>query len=340
MIYLRLITAWVCVFVAVDMPAFAAAREIRVTLQLPSDSALHQSIALFKTEVEKNSQGSLEVKIFASAELYKAEEVREAVGSGAIEMGAVLLGEYVEIIPATDIFALPFMFPSLALLRAGTAPGSAIRAPIDQAILSEANAHVLWWFSSGASVVLSKGEPVLTPSAIAGKKVRVSSSSLAEMVKLCGGEPLETGGSEQYGFYKSGAVDVGLTSQSVIAARKLWEVMDTLTITNHTQSEFVIVMHDKVWASLSPDEQQIIGNAARHTEQISRDMAEQVAREGPMIAQQHGMKIFETTQEHAGAWKNCATPMLSGYLNRSGELGRQVMDGYRKAVIEAYRPRR
>ena len=337
MIYLRVIAICFCVFIAMNMPAFAAARELRVTLQLPPDSALHQSVALFKTEVEKNSQGSLQVKIFPSAQLYKAQEVREAVGSGAIEIGAVLLSEYVEIIPASDIFALPFMFPSLGLLRAGTAPGSPIRKPIDQAILKQANAQVLWWFSSGAGVALSKGEPVLTPTAIAGKKVRVSSSSLAEMVKLCGGEPIETGGTEQYELYKSGAVDIGLTSQNIIVARKLWEVMDTLTITNHTQSEFLILMHDKVWATLSADEQKIIGNAARHTEQVSRDAAEQVSRDDLTIARQHGMKVVETAKEHADAWKHCATPMLSGYLSRSGRLGQQVMDGYRKALIEAYR---
>lgn len=341
MILLKSVAVSCCFLVIVGWAAFAAAREIRVTLQLPPDSPLHQSIALFKTEVEKNSQGSLQIKIFPSAELYKAEEARQAVSSGAIEMGAVLLTEYVEVVPASDIFAMPFMFTSDALLRIGTAPGSPIRKPIDQAILEKANAQVLWWFSTGASVMLSKGSPVLTPAGIAGKKVRVSGRSLAEMVKLCGGEPVETGGTEQYAIYKSGQVDIGMTSQSVIAARKLWEVMDTLTITNHIQNEFVLVMHEKVWRSLSADQQQILMKAAGNSERIFRDKAEQVARDGLVLAQQQGMKVFEITDAHVKEWKSCATPMLAGFLSKSGKVGQQVMDGYRKAVVEAYRaPRR
>jgi C4-dicarboxylate-binding protein DctP len=233
------------------------------------------------------------------------------------------------------------MFSSDALLRTVTAPDSGVRKPIDGAILEKAGVHVLWWFSPGSSVMLSKGGPVLTPAAMAGKKVRVSGSTMAEMVRLCGGISVETGGGDQYALFKSGQIDIGITSQSVVAARKLWEVMDTLTVTNHIQTEFVIVMHEAVWRSLPASEQRILTNAAAHTEQAFRDRAAQVKSDGLALAQRNGMKVFEASEDNIGEWKSCATPMLSDFLYRAGPLGQQVMDGYRKAVVEAYRtPRR
>ena len=39
----------------------------------------------------------------------------------------------------------------------------------------------------------------------------------------------------------SGTVDVGMTGTTAIQSRKLFEVMDSVTITNHAQTEFLIV---------------------------------------------------------------------------------------------------
>ena len=36
-------------------------------------------------------------------------------------------------------------------------------------------------------------------------------------------------------------------------------------------------------------------------------------------------------------WKRCAAPMLDAYLDRSGQLGAEVMAGYRKILVDAHR---
>ena len=67
--------------------AFAADVTMRISLQLPMKSHLGQNLQLFKKEVEAKSNGSIEVQIYDSAQLYKDKEVPAAVGSGAIEAG-------------------------------------------------------------------------------------------------------------------------------------------------------------------------------------------------------------------------------------------------------------
>jgi C4-dicarboxylate-binding protein DctP len=337
MVSVKVTAIWLAALWGVCGTAVAGPLEIRVTLQLPSGSPLYESIANFKAEIEKQTDGAVAITIFPAAQLYKPSEVRGAVSSGAIEMGASLLSEYVQVVPASDIFSLPFMFTSPALLRGATALGSPIRSPIDDAILETTGARVLWWFPSGSSIMVSKGAPVLTPTAIERKKVRVSSVSLGEMVKLCGGIPLESGGDEQYGLYKSGAVDIGMTSMSIVSTRKLWEVMDTLTITDHVQSEFVLIINEKVWQSMPADQQQIVLRAARASEQVFRLKAELQAREAVALAAQHGMRVAEVAESDVKDWKDCATPMLAGFLSQSGTLGAKVMAGYRKVLVDVYR---
>ncbi|UCE32005.1 MAG: TRAP transporter substrate-binding protein DctP, partial [Burkholderiales bacterium] len=147
--------------------AASAKTTLRISLQLPLKSHLGQNLVLFKEKVEKASNGEIEVQIFDSAQLYKDNEVPKAVGSGAIEMGVASLTRYVGDIPAVDVFYMPFLFPSDALVRKAVAPGSPVRQPLDEAILGTGS-RVLWWQAYGGAIMLSKGAAVRTPADLQG----------------------------------------------------------------------------------------------------------------------------------------------------------------------------
>lgn len=104
--------------------ASAADVTMRISLQLPLKSHLGQNLVLFEKEVEKRSNGEIDVEIYDSAQLYKDKEVPAAVGSGAIEAGVASLTRYVGDIPAVDIFYMPFLFNTEEKVRAAVAPGS------------------------------------------------------------------------------------------------------------------------------------------------------------------------------------------------------------------------
>jgi C4-dicarboxylate-binding protein DctP len=213
---------------------------MRISLQLPLKSHLGQNLVMFKEEVESKSGGAIAVEIYDSATLYKDNEVPQAVGSGSIEAGVASLTRYVGDIPAVDIFYQPFLFDSEEKVRAAVAKGSAIRGPIDEAI-AETGATVLWWQAYGGAVMLSNGGPIATPADMEGKKVRVFGKTLGDFVTAAGGAPTLISGSEQYLAYQRGTVDIGMTGVSGVKSRSLWEVMDTITVTNHADIEFIVV---------------------------------------------------------------------------------------------------
>jgi len=108
-----------------------AEKTLRITLQLPIKHHLGQNLLDFKKEVEANTNGSLKIEIYPSAQLYKDKEVPQAVSSGAIEMGVASLTRFAGTIPAVDLFYVPFMFPDSEKVRKATEPGSPIRGPLD-----------------------------------------------------------------------------------------------------------------------------------------------------------------------------------------------------------------
>ena len=316
---------------AVCGPAQSESRRIRIALQLPQSSHLYENLDFFKQSVEKDTNGALEITIAHSGQLIKEQDAPEAVATGAVEMASVTVNQYAGVIPAADLFVLPFMFAHPPVLAAATKPGSPVRAPIDRAILEKVAARVLWWQSSGTTVMLSKAGPLKTPAAIAGKAVRVSTESEAEFVQLCGGIPHIIPATAHHDALRQGLVVAGSGTIAAVPVRKSWEVVRFVTYTRHRTAEFVVTMNERLWQLLGTEHQKIIERTAREAERRLRARMVAVEQEAHALATKNGMRLVELTKtEDLDRWKACAAPMLEAYLHRSGELGAKVMEGYRQ----------
>ncbi|MXN66183.1 C4-dicarboxylate ABC transporter substrate-binding protein [Stappia sp. GBMRC 2046] len=308
--------------------ALAEKTTLRISLQLPMKSHLGQNLQLFKDEVEKNSNGDITVEIYDSAQLYKDNEVPQAVGSGAIEMGVASLTRYVGDIPAVDVFYMPFLLNSEELVRKAVAPDSPVRGPIDAAI-EETGSKVLWWQAYGGVVLLSNGGPVKTPEDVKGKKVRVFGKTLGTWIEAAGGAPTLISGSEQYIAYQRGTVDIGMTGVSGVKSRNLWEVMDTITVTNNADIEFIVVVNKDFWEGLPEEHKEIIQAAALKAENTVRDEMSNIEAAAFDAARENGMTVYEPTEEEIDAWKAAAQPVYDQYLAASGDLGAKILEAAR-----------
>ncbi|MBN9673182.1 TRAP transporter substrate-binding protein DctP [Roseibium aggregatum] len=305
--------------------ANAADTTLRISLQLPLTSHLGQNLLLFKEEVEKNSKGEIAVEIYDSAQLYKDKEVPAAVGSGSIEMGVASLTRFVGDIPAVDIFYQPFLFDTEEKVRAATAPGSTVRGPLDEAI-KETGSTVLWWQAYGGAIMLSKGAPIKTPEDLKGKKVRVFGKTLGDFVTAAGGAPTLISGSEQYLAYQRGTVDVGMTGMSGVKSRKLWEVMDTVTVTNNADIEFLVLINTDFWNGLPDGHKAVIEAAALKADKEVRDRMSEIEAGAFEEAKENGMTIYTPTAEEMAAWKAVSQPVYDAYVEKAGDLGKTVLD--------------
>jgi len=308
-----------------SMVAQAADLTVRISLQLPLKSHLGQNLVLFKDQVEAKSNGSISVEIYDSAQLYKDKEVPAAVGSGAIEMGVASLTRYVGDIPAVDVFYMPFLLNSEDKVRKATAPGSPVRGPIDEAIKGTGST-VLWWQAYGGAIMLSNDGPVKTPADMVGKKVRVFGKTLGDFVTAMGGAPTLISGSEQYLAYQRGTVDIGMTGVSGVKSRKLWEVMDTITVTNHADIEFVVVANTDWWNGLTDQQRTIISDAARNADMDVRDRVSQIEADAYAAAKENGMTVYTPTDAEIAEWKAKSQPVYDAYKTKAGALGEQILN--------------
>ena len=302
-----------------------AAEKMRISLQLPLTSHLGENLQLFEKEVEARTNGEIDVEIYDSAQLYKDKEVPAAVGSGAIEAGVASLTRYVGDVPAVDVFYMPFLFNTEEKVRAAVAEGSGVREALEEAI-EDTGGQVLYWQAYGGAIMLSNGEPIRTPADLEGKKVRVFGKTLGDFVEAAGGAPTLISGSEQYLAYQRGTVDVGMTGVSGVKSRKLWEVMDTITVTNHADIEFVVVVNNDWWNGLSDEHRAAIEEAATVAQEDVRNRMAEIEADAYAAARENGMTVYEPTAEELEQWKAAAQPVFDKYREAAGDLGATVLE--------------
>jgi C4-dicarboxylate-binding protein DctP len=311
------------------------ARELRLTSQMPEDSLLHDVLSEFKGRVEKETNKEITIRVFPNAQLFKGPEVKSEVGSGRIEMGASLISEYEQLTPVVQIFSIPFLFHNKAVSASAIEPGSLVRAPIDDEIRKVTGSRVLWWLPLADFTTISVDKFLRVPKDFAGQKIAAFSSSTAELIKLCGGDPVLAPGPEHYNLYKNRRAIGSIYAIDALVSRKFYEVLNMMLMTRIVYEPWVILINDRVWQALTDEQRRIISKAAREVEILGRAKLSVIEKESLERAKQNGMRISEITDEEIDEWKECSSIMSENYLARSGLAGNAVLSGYRKILIES-----
>ncbi|MFG6585365.1 TRAP transporter substrate-binding protein DctP [Sulfitobacter sp. 1A12779] len=302
-----------------------AERTLRATVQVATNHPIGANVVTFKDALEEISGGEMNVEIYDSAQLYKGSQVPKAVASGAIDMGVVLADEYSGTIPAAGIFSVPFLFPTYEVLAKAADPEGEFRQTFD-AMIGETGTKVLWWQDYGPVQLLSKDEPLTEPSQMNGLLVRAMGKPSGDFIDAVGGTPVVIGGSEQFMAYQRGTVDVGMSGTTAVQSRSLYEVMDNVTMTNHSLAEFIVVINNDLFEGLSDQEKEWVTEAAMTAEQDLRKKTE-----GNNVASQEWLAdgnatVTELTPEQLTAWQEAAAPAVDVFIQDGGETAQNLVD--------------
>lgn len=191
-------------------------------------------------------------------------------------------------------------------------------------------AKILWYQAFGGAIVLTKGDqPIIMPDDMKGKKVRSFGATISDTIEALGGAPTIMSGSKQFLAYQNGAVDAGMTGITAVASRKLYEVMDYLTVTNHADIEFVVVINTGVWDGLSAKNQAIITKAGLRVDaELRQAIAEKEAATRAEVEDK--IKVIDLTPEQRAAWKSATRSVVDAYIKRAGDTGQAVVDAAAK----------
>ncbi len=314
-----------------QIPSSVEAKTLRFTTQLPGKNFATKNAVQFIKCV--GDQTDIKIELYDSAQLYRDKEVPQAVASGAIDMGMSTSARFAGTIPAIEILYVPFATGNREETIAMLSPGAEVRTLIDDALL-KTGVRPIWWIDYGSAVFLSKKKrPIQVPSDLKDMKVRVFGKTLGDFVIANGGVAALTSGSEQFVAYQRGTVDAGMTGIASVKSRKLYEVMDVVTYSQHAYIEFISLINEKVWQSLSKSEQGVMQKCGLEAELAQRTAVESVEKEAEEFITSKGTKVIKLSPDEVEMWRKSSKPVVDAYVKNSGELGQKILKAaakYRK----------
>ena len=102
--------------------------------------------------------------------------------------------------------------------------------------------------------------------------------------------------------------------------------MDTITVTNHADIEFVVVVNTKWWNGLSKATQGHIRAAAKVAQESVRDAMTQIEADAYAAAKANGMKVVKLSDKELDAWKAVSKQCMTLTSKRQVIWVKKILD--------------
>ncbi|MFP4538283.1 MAG: TRAP transporter substrate-binding protein [Dichotomicrobium sp.] len=275
---------------------------------------LFKPIETFVRKVEERSEGRIQIEVYHSGQLYGGKEEFGAVERGDVDMSAPLDIYHTGKVPALGVSSLPFMWPSPAALQR-TLDAGLWDHGINDAV-AEHNMKVLNVAVGGPYQFYAKGFSVRGPDDLKGKKIAVSGTTASKAMELMGGSPTTMSSGELYLALQRGTID-GTTRPLITGlGRKLYEVLDNLTVTNMAYFTSFLVINRDSWEALPADLQEIVQEAAneRSADQLAR--LETFLEEAKASFEEKGVEVHTASDAELAAFKDKMAPVYDWWAEQ------------------------
>ena len=285
-------------------------------------------------EIEKRSNGQIQIKIFPGGALTTAPQIYDGVVKGISDFGL-------------SVFAYsPGRFPVIAAIDN---PLGYTNAFVATRTINELNrkfqpkelsdVHVCYLFAHGPGLLHTVSKPVQKLEDVQGLKIRSTGTSQL-IVRALGGAPVAMSQGETYDALKKNIVDGTLVPIEALEGFKQGEVLKYTTYTYsiaYSQGFFVAMNLDK-WNSLPKDLQQIITDVSREYEDITAKAWGDSDKSGVEFVKKLGHEFIDLSDEESAKFKKAVEPVFAEYIknaNEKGVDGQAVFDAV-KEMVEKY----
>ena len=265
------------------------AREFRAADTQNEEYPTVQALLYMGSLVAERTGGRHQIKVFHSRQLGEEKETLEQTRVGAIDLNRTNVALIGTMVPAMNVLAMPFLFRSIEHLQ------KVLDGPIGNEILGSFEPYGfvgLAFYDSGARSIYNSVRPVTSMADLKGLRIRVQQSGqMVEMIRSLGAEPVEL---------PYGQVLTGLTTKLIDGAENNWPSFVTTdhykfaghyTLTEHTMSPEVLIVSQKAWSGLSPEDQKIFREAAQRSSHFMREKWRDLELQSRKQAEDAGVKI-------------------------------------------------
>jgi tripartite ATP-independent transporter DctP family solute receptor len=319
MVNLRTVLGAVVAVSAIAMAASAGAQEVkhyRFAYDQPKTTGYGILGDIFSDKLKALSKGTMLIEQYPGAQLGQEPQVLQLVKSGDVEFCISSSANAATLSPQAGVMSMHFLFRSEAhLVKAIADPevSKAVKAMIAETVQG---AHVIALATLGLRNMYSKRE-IKNVADMKGLKVRVQATPTEDtMFPAYGAQIVHMPFGSVYTSLQTGVVDVAENGVNVYLANKHYEVAPVLSMTEHEANNSLVWVSDKVWNSLTPEQQGWVQAAADEVNQKQPAKAIELEHQSQEKLKAIGVKVVTDVD------KSGFTAISDPYLDKlAKELG-------------------
>lgn len=277
----------------------------------------------FADLVRERTDGRINIKVYTSSALMAGKQTNEFLlhRQGVADFCFASTINWSTTIKPLNLFNLPFFFPDYKALDAVT--GGEVGKEITS-MLNKKGVTVLAWGENGFREITNSKRAIKTPADLEGLKIRVVGTPIfIETMKALGANPVNMNWGDAQVAFQQGVVDG--QENPVVAIEipvKIWQFHNHATIWRYVIDPLMLTVNNKVMASFTPEDQEIIKQAAVEAATAQRE----VVRKG-LIApdlsaletlRSNGMEVVELTPEDRDAFRAKTTAVYDKWTEVIG----------------------
>jgi tripartite ATP-independent transporter DctP family solute receptor len=276
--------------------------------------------------IKKESNGKLEMQIFANSQLGGDLEVLSQLRSGAIQLVAMAGAQMSTLVPVASMNGVGFAFTDMdQVWKAMDGElGALVRGAIQKVGL-----HVYdKMFDNGFRQITSGDKPVQAPADLAGLTIRVPPSALStSLFKAFGASPQSINFGETYTALQTHLVAAQENPLPLIESAKFYEVQKYVSMTNHMWDGFWIIGNADAIKGLPAD---LAALVAKHFDAAVLGERDDITKLNASIIEQlkaKGMNFVEPDRAAFRAALN-KTSFYEDWKKRFGDANWAVLEKY------------
>lgn len=286
-----------------------SALELKFAHPAPPTDLQNELAKHFAKQVEEKTKGEITVAIYPHGQLGDDQQILNGTRAGIIDIGMLGLAIMNGMQPETAVFDLPFMFASRQDAY------KVMDGPVGKKMLDDMSKFGLKGLSfpeNGYRNITNNRGPVRVPADVDGIKIRTNTSvPLNAMFAELGANPQMLPIAELYTALETGVVDAQEHPINVTHSFRFDEVQKYLSLSQHSYSAIFISMNLNKWNMLTPEQQEILQQAAQDATDYQRNLS--IEKEEGFITdlEKRGMEVNRDVnkaafQEHSAVtntWK-------------------------------------
>ncbi len=230
---------------------------LRLSHFWPATSFMHVDVfEPWAKKIEEESQGRLNIEIYPSAQLSKADVTYDAAVKGTVDIGSQAHGYTAGRFPLSQIAELPGLSNTAAQMSC------MIQTLYDNGTIADEykDSHLLGVFGTGPASIHTKDKLIRTPDDLKGLRIRRPSAVAGDLLESMGASPVGLPAPDIYTSIERGVVDGVSFPWDPFKAFRINEVAKKHTNLPFYSSGLLLTMNKNVYERLPDDLKKVIDN--------------------------------------------------------------------------------